>query len=171
MIDSTLIAKVTPSRKEGGHLASIDSQEVDDYFAEKNQRVWIGGSDLNLEGTWTWSDCSRWNWTNWDKANLAGDNFWPDQPDNHTVADYQLTNANTNRMLTYQYWQKHPDNYQGHHCTFLRPERGWHDGLCWVKERFVCASSDRSCEGDFLKHLNQLAYFRGSVNNACGHSG
>ena len=107
MIASTLIAKVTsPSRKEGGHLASIDSQEVDDYFAEKNQRVWIGGSDLNLEGTWTWSDCSRWNWTNWDKANLGGDNFWPDQPDNHTVADYQLTNANTNRMLTYQYWQK-----------------------------------------------------------------
>ena len=105
MIDSTLIAKVTPSRKEGGHLASIDSQEVDDYFAEKNQRVWIGGSDLNLEGRWTWSDCSRWNWTNWDKANLGGDNFWPDQPDNHTVADYQLTNANTNRMLTYQYWQ------------------------------------------------------------------
>ena len=85
-----------PSRKEGGHLASIDSQEVDDYFAEKNQRVWIGGSDLNLEGTWTWSDCSRWNWTNWDKANLGGDNFWPDQPDNHTVGDYQLTNANTN---------------------------------------------------------------------------
>ena len=98
MIASTLIAKVTPSRKEGGHLASIDSQEVDDYFAEKNQRVWIGGSDLNLEGTWTWSDCSRWNWTNWDKANLGGDNFWPDQPDNHQVADYQLTNANTNRM-------------------------------------------------------------------------
>ena len=87
---------LTPSRKVGGHLASIDSQEVDDYFAEKNQRVWIGGSDLNLEGTWTWSDCSRWNWTNWDKANLGGDNFWPDQPDNHTVGDYQLTNANTN---------------------------------------------------------------------------
>ena len=83
VIDSTVV-----SRKEGGHLASIDSQEVQDYFAEKNLRVWIGGSDQALKGTWTWSDCTSWNWTSWDTALKGAHQVWPNQPDNYQVADY-----------------------------------------------------------------------------------
>ena len=134
------------SRKADGHLASIVSQEVQDYFAEKNLRVWTGGSDQALEGTWIWSDCTRvtkcqffinikcakpkftprkaplifqyfyldifaisvtfsnsdctpWNWTNWDTAFHGGRQFWPNQPDNYQVADCAV--------MSLVCWKKH----------------------------------------------------------------
>ena len=57
-------------RNKSGHLASVTSKAANDYVEEgKKQRgmnrLWIGGSDLEAEGTWRWVDCSPWDFTLW----------------------------------------------------------------------------------------------------------
>ena len=50
-------------RNKSGHLASVTSNTTSDYIEKgKNlraiNRLWIGGSDLQAEGSWKWADCS-----------------------------------------------------------------------------------------------------------------
>merc|ERR1712037_204744 len=57
-------------RKEGGHLASVHSNATFDFLWEGINRTglpiaWLGGNDLEVEGTWKWVDCSPWNLTFW----------------------------------------------------------------------------------------------------------
>ena len=48
------------------HLATIYSAE-EQKFVQENfpERVWLGGNDINQEGTWVWSDGTCWDYTNW----------------------------------------------------------------------------------------------------------
>merc|ERR1712192_115413 len=62
----------TACMKEGGHLASITSKAMNDKISNEtktNHRghtsMWIGGTDSEKEGTWTWSDCSEWKFELW----------------------------------------------------------------------------------------------------------
>ena len=48
-------------QRHGGHLASITNQDDDNYIKGKQIRAWIGGTDINKEGTWLWTDCSDWS--------------------------------------------------------------------------------------------------------------
>ena len=42
--------------EQGGHLASVNSQEVFKYTLSKGERVWIGGRNENQEkNKWVWS--------------------------------------------------------------------------------------------------------------------
>ena len=56
---------------EGGHLASImsqeDQQEVKDVV-NGQKYTWIGGNDMTKEGQWMWSDGSPWAYSNWEKG-------------------------------------------------------------------------------------------------------
>ena len=54
-----------------GHLASIHSKEENDFVARlaNFQRVWIGGTDVESEGNWSWSDGSAMSYTGWCPGN------------------------------------------------------------------------------------------------------
>ena len=63
--------------QENGHLASITSDAINQYVLEgMNSRgfgsTWIGGNDIDEEGTWKWTDGSPFDFTFWDRG----------QPDN-----------------------------------------------------------------------------------------
>lgn len=50
-------------RWQGGHLVSVTSKAINEYIVEgKSQRkissLWVGGTDKEEEGVWTWTDCS-----------------------------------------------------------------------------------------------------------------
>jgi hypothetical protein len=66
----------------GGHLVTISNQKEQNFVAslpeklDKNNRVWIGLSDEDLDGTWEWVNGEAVQFTNWGEGlpdNLTGD--------------------------------------------------------------------------------------------------
>ena len=60
-------------RKEGGHLASVDSYATNNFVLEGMNRrnldyIWLGGHDIGEEGTWKWTDCATWGFHSWAKG-------------------------------------------------------------------------------------------------------
>ena len=57
----------------GGELAAITSQGeeayvtswLDDQIGEQDSEVFLGGSDADVEDTWTWSSGETWDYENW----------------------------------------------------------------------------------------------------------
>eukprot|EP00976_Prorocentrum_cordatum_P107249 1194608-Prorocentrum_minimum.AAC.6 len=53
------------------YLASVQSAEENDFIASMrssesaNLGLWLGGTDVQVEGTWTWSDGEPWNYEEW----------------------------------------------------------------------------------------------------------
>jgi len=61
-------------QREGGHLASDTSNATKAFVLEGMKRagldnVWIGGNDIEEEGTWKWADCTPWGVTFWSSNN------------------------------------------------------------------------------------------------------
>ena len=57
-------------QKEGGHLASVASDETMGFVllgAHKRglNDVWLGGNDIAQEGEWSWTDCTPWDVDFW----------------------------------------------------------------------------------------------------------
>jgi len=50
----------------GAHLASVHSAG-EQKFVQNNfpQNIWLGGSDINKEGRWIWSDGTSWSFSDW----------------------------------------------------------------------------------------------------------
>jgi hypothetical protein len=85
----------------GGHLVSISDAAENDFvhqqmlgFDGRDRRCWLGFTDQDLEGTFTWTDGSPVTYTNWnsgepndfggneDYAEMLGSSgTWNDQPD------------------------------------------------------------------------------------------
>ena len=64
-------------KKESGHLASVTSNATNDYVVDGKKkrdinRLWIGGSDSEAEGTLRWADCSPWEFTLWKSGEPNG---------------------------------------------------------------------------------------------------
>ena len=55
-------------QKEGGHLASVLTDEEQKEVGALATKVCLGGSDQEKEGVWSWSDGSLWNYTQWRKG-------------------------------------------------------------------------------------------------------
>ena len=57
-------------QQKNGHLASITSEAINQYVLEgMNSRgfssSWVGGNDIDEEGTWNWTDGSPFEFTAW----------------------------------------------------------------------------------------------------------
>ena len=55
-------------QSEGGNLASVSTEnEWQKVLSVSGERFefWLGGSDLDEEGVWRWTDGSLWNYTLW----------------------------------------------------------------------------------------------------------
>jgi len=104
-------------RKEGGHLASVHSTATFDFVLEGMNRTglemaWLGGNDIEAEGTWKWVDCSPWNATFWARG----------EPNNAGGAEHCL-----------QYVFKHPSVSHLNHK--------WNDLACRHEIGFLCSKS------------------------------
>ncbi|MGA1840775.1 MAG: C-type lectin domain-containing protein, partial [bacterium] len=53
----------------GGHLATITSQDEDDFVYSNlgidGINIWLGGTDEETEGAWKWITGESWSYTNW----------------------------------------------------------------------------------------------------------
>ncbi|KAA8578159.1 hypothetical protein FQN60_000098 [Etheostoma spectabile] len=78
-LSSGLLAAYTFCQTAGGHLASIHSAEehkfIRDYINQvsiTNTLSWIGGHDAVREGTWLWSDGSKFDFINFNGGEPSG---------------------------------------------------------------------------------------------------
>ena len=57
-----------------GHLASVHSEEENIFVASlAKETIWLGHHDLHKEGQWTWTDGTKFSYSNWGKG----------EPNNH----------------------------------------------------------------------------------------
>ena len=64
-------------QQEGGHLASVTSNETRAYvIAGRESRgfieIYLGGNDIENEGVWKWADCTPWELEFWGPGQPSG---------------------------------------------------------------------------------------------------
>jgi len=133
-------------RKEGGHLASVHSNATFDFLWEGINRTglptaWLGGNDLEVEGTWKWVDCSPWNLTFWARG----------EPNNGVGEDclHLVFNLTTQAHLNHK----------------------WNDVSNGYKQGFVCSKSICSGDNEHsVSTTTGSAVTENSVSAATGKS-
>lgn len=79
----------------GGHLATITSQQENDFvynnLASTSPHIsWLGATDEAQEGIWKWITGEDWNYTNWDTS------WYPGEPSNFCGEHYLHFTAGDN---------------------------------------------------------------------------
>ena len=67
----------THCQAEGGHLASVHSNEENEFVAKLSplsKWLWLGGNDLSNESIWLWSDKSSFSFSSWSPGNPDNSN-------------------------------------------------------------------------------------------------
>jgi len=131
-------------QREGGHLASVTSNATRDFVLEGMNRkglndAYLGGNDIEEEGTWKWADCTPWGVT-----------FWaPSEPND---AHYQPV-GNQNCLHQILKWTHSGAKGYDHKWNDMYCNRGM--GLEWGLG-FVC--SKKICSGGSVpKHTTENA--------------
>ena len=73
------------NNNDAGRLHSQEDYDAVLDVAEQDWAVWIGGSDREEEGKWTWTDGTPWDWNKWATADMPPENRT--MPDNSTGAN------------------------------------------------------------------------------------
>ena len=58
----------------GGDLASVGSEEENNFINSLGTNFYLGGSDSAQEGTWVWSDGTAWTYDKWQAGEPINDN-------------------------------------------------------------------------------------------------
>merc|ERR1712210_218930 len=75
---------------------------------DKDKEVWLGGNDIEVEGTWKWVDCSPWNATFWARG----------EPNNNGGAEHCLHHVFNYPSCLYGKWNDEPcRREQGFLCS------------------------------------------------------
>jgi len=102
-------------QEEGGHLASVGSNETMDYIIlgirrrgfGNGHKFWLGGNDIAKEGVWKWTDCTPWELTFWKRG----------QPDNFGGYSHCVVFDVNNQ------WNDYPCTYSTYDVRFLCSKR------------------------------------------------
>jgi len=101
------------------HLASVTSDAIHQYVLEGMKKrgldfVWLGGTDKIKEGTWSWTDGSPFEFTNWSRGEPNNWKIEPNEPNEDCM---------------------HMDR-----LGLLGQDRGkWNDLRCDTELHFLCA--------------------------------
>ena len=76
-----------------GDLASVPDQETSHFLSSLSTMspasAWLGGSDADSEGDWTWADGAPWGYTNWRSSEPNGN---PVEPNGNVIENYLAMN-------------------------------------------------------------------------------
>ena len=108
---------------------------------QENNRgaVWIGATDQDEEGNWTWTDCSPWGFENW--GMIKG----RQQPANSNYHDGDGEDCAFvfGNKSEYRGWNDFPCNLKEHHFVCAKPMCSRSGEICCQKWSFSDLSSFR----------------------------
>lgn len=95
------------AQSRGGHLATVTSDEEWNLISNSlgfpyDSAFWIGGSDADVEGEWTWVTGETWDYTRWAPGEPSGFGVYGEE-------DY---------LAVYGYLDGQWNDAQGHHIGF-----------------------------------------------------
>ena len=120
--------------ENGGHLVTITSADEQAFIRGQlesdglqKQHYWLGGTDLENEGTWSWITGEPFTYTNWDPGDGANH---PPQPNNASDQDYIELQTISNTGTNYMTWNDMCDsgdngNNQGAPWFYMQPFFGY----------------------------------------------
>jgi len=135
------LAEVTSAEEDGALMGYLSNHESELNLVGTNGRVWLGGSDIENEGVWTWAHSKKtFNdlvYTNWDTKRRQPNN---DLDNQHCLAyfykrgskwdDDTCTSGHVAFICERDYvWQQVQGVPEDHEYAFIAPAPSWYDSV------------------------------------------